>query len=115
MEIPMPDFETRKSVVAQTDSRLTKEDVNRYAEVTAGLKAVQISSILLPPPQQEEDLHDRESYISTLLGDSSDAKERAHKLAALTADMNRDEIKKLVAPDAKETENKANPLERAKQ
>jgi SpoVK/Ycf46/Vps4 family AAA+-type ATPase len=115
MEIPMPDFETRKSVVAQTDARLTKEDANRYAEVTAGLKAVQISSILLPPPQQEEDLHDRESYISTLLGDSSDAKERAHKLAALTAGMNRDEIKKLVAPDAKETENKSNPLERAKQ
>jgi transitional endoplasmic reticulum ATPase len=115
MEIPMPDFETRKSVVAQTDARLTVEDANRYAEVTAGLKAVQISSILMPPPQQEEDLHDRENYISTLLGDSSDAKERAHKLAALTAGMNRDEIKKLVAPDAKETENKSNPLERAKQ
>lgn len=114
IEIPMPDFETRKSVVAQTDSRLTVEDANHYAEVTAGLKAVQIASILLPPPQQEEDLQERENYITTLLGDSSDAKERAHKLAALTAGMNRDEIKKLVAPDAKETENKSNPLERAK-
>ena len=115
IEIPMPDFETRKSVAAQTDARLTKEDANHYAEVTAGLKAVQIASILLPPPQQEEDLQERENYIQTLLGDSSDAKERAHKLAALTAGMNRDEIKKLVAPDAKETENKSNPLERAKQ
>ena len=115
IEIPMPDFETRKEVVKQTDSRLSEEDFNRYAEVTAGLKSVQISSILLPPPQQEEDLIDREGYISTLLGDSSDAKERAHKLAALTAGMNRDEIKKLVAPDAKEVENQANPLERAKQ
>ena len=115
IEIPMPDFETRKEVVKQTDSRLSEEDFNRYAEVTAGLKSVQISSILLPPPQQEEDLIDREAYISTLLGDSSDAKERAHKLAALTAGMNRDEIKKLVAPDAKEIENQSNPLERAKQ
>ncbi len=115
IEIPMPDFETRKEVVKQTDSRLSEEDFNRYAEVTAGLKSVQISSILLPPPQQEEDLIDREGYISTLLGDSSDAKERAHKLAALTAGMNRDEIKKLVAPDAKEIENQTNPLERAKQ
>ena len=115
IEIPMPDFETRKSVAAQTDARLTKEDANHYAEVTAGLKAVQIASILLPPPQQEEDLQERENYIQTLLGDSSDAKERAHKLAALTAGMNRDEIKKLVAPDAKETENKSNLLERAKQ
>jgi len=115
MEIPMPDFETRKNVVAQTDARLTKEDANRYAEVTAGLKAVQISSILMPPPQQEEDLQERETFIATLLGNSSDAQERAHKLATLTAGMNRDEIKKLVAPDAKETENKSNPLERAKQ
>lgn len=115
MEIPMPDFETRKLVVAQTDARLSVEDANRYAEVTAGLKAVQISSILLPPPPAEEDLQKREAFIETLLGTSPDAKERAHKLAALTSGMNRDEIKKLVAPDAKETENKLNPLERAKQ
>ena len=26
IEIPMPDFETRKTVVAQTDSRLSEED-----------------------------------------------------------------------------------------
>ena len=114
IEIPMPDFETRKQVVAQTDSRLTDEDSRRYAEATAGLKSVQISSILLPPPQAEEDLHDREAFITTLLGTSPDATERAHKLAALTAGMNREEIKKLVAPDAQTIETKANPLERAK-
>lgn len=117
MEIPMPDFETRKNVVANTDARLTKEDANRYAEVTAGLKAVQISSILLPPPQAEADLQERETYIQTLLGNSADAKERAHKLAALTTGMNRDEIKKLVAPEAKENEaewEKTSPLELAK-
>lgn len=115
IEIPMPDFETRKQVVAQTDSRLSEEDSRRYAEATAGLKSVQISSILLPPPQQEEDLNDREAFITSLLGNSPDAIERAHKLAALTAGMNRDEIKKLVAPDAKEVETQTNPLERAKQ
>ncbi len=114
IEVPMPDYETRRKVIANTDSRLSKKDSERYAEVTAGLKAVQISSILLPPQQAEEDLHDREAFIVTLLGNSPDAKERAHKLAALTSDMNRDEIKKLVAPDAKETENQPNPMERAK-
>jgi len=114
IEIPMPDLQTRKQVVANTDSRLSEEDANRYAEVTAGLKAIQISSILLPPPQAEEDLHDREAFIVTLLGNSSDAKERAHKLAVLTSGMNRDEIKKLVAPDAKAIEDKSNPLDRAK-
>lgn len=115
IEIPMPDLQTRKQVVANTDARLSEDDVNRYAEVTAGLKAIQISSILLPPPQAEEDLHDREAFITSLLGNSPDAKERAHKLAALTSGMNREEIKKLVAPDAKAVENQTNPMERAKQ
>lgn len=114
IEIPMPDYETRREVVKQTDSRLSDEDSKRYAEATAGLKAIQISSILMPPPQAEEDLHDREAFIETLLGTSADAKERAHKLAALTAGMNREEIKKLVAPDVKEIENNVNPLDRAK-
>ncbi len=115
IEIPMPDFETRRQVVKLTDPRLSEEDFNRYAEVTAGLKSVQISSILLPPPQAEEDLIDREAFIKTLLGDSTDAAERAHKLAALTAGMNREEIKKLVAPEAQTVETQVNPLERAKQ
>ena len=115
IEIPMPDLETRREVVRQTDPRLSEEDCARYAEVTAGLKAVQISSILLPSPQAEADLHDREAHISLLLGNSPDAKERAHKLAALTAGMNRDEIKKLIAPDAKAIESQTNPLERAKE
>ncbi|MBS1797854.1 MAG: ATP-binding protein [Acidobacteria bacterium] len=115
IEIPMPDFFTRKQTVALTDERLTEEDTNRYAEATAGLKAVQISSILLPPPQAEEDLHDREAFIESLLGNSSDAKARAHKLAALTDGMSRDEIKKLVAPDAAEVAPQNDPLERAKQ
>jgi len=88
VEVPMPDFETRRQVVANTDSRLSEEDSRRYAEVTAGLKSVQISSILLPPPQAEEDLKERESFIEMILGNSA---------------------------DAKETENKSNPLERAKQ
>ncbi len=115
IEIPMPEYETREQVVKLTDSRLSEEDCKRYAEATAGLKSVQISSILLPAPQQENELHDREDYISTILGNSPDAKERAHKLAALTAGMSRDEIKKIVAPDAQAVESKSNPLERAKE
>lgn len=118
IEIPMPDVKTRKQVVSKTDSRLSEEDANRYAEVTAGLKAIQISSILLPSPQAEEELLDRESFISSLLGNSADAVERSHKLAALTAGMNHDEIKKLLAPEAKNAEaewEKVSPLERARQ
>ena len=115
IEIPMPDFETRKKVVELTDARLSEEDFRRYAEVTAGLKSVQIASILSPPPPDEEDAASREAFINSLLGNASDAKERAHKLATLTAGMSREEIKKLVAPDAKESDaEQINPLERAK-
>ena len=115
IEIPMPDMETRKRIVHLTDERLSEEDCNRYAEVTAGLKSVQIASILSPPPPDEEDAASREAFINSLLGNAPDAKERAHKLATLTAGMSREEIKKLVAPDAKETDaEQINPLERAK-
>ncbi len=117
IEVSMPDMETRRSVVSQTDSRLSLEDSRRYAEVTAGLKAIQIASILTPPPPAEEDAASREAFIATLLGNDTDAKERSHKLATLTAGMNRDEIKKLVAPDASLDENaeQPTPLERARQ
>ena len=108
-------METRKRIVHLTDERLSEEDCNRYAEVTAGLKSVQIASILSPPPPDEEDAASREAFINSLLGNAPDAKERAHKLATLTAGMSREEIKKLVAPDAKETDaEQINPLERAK-
>ncbi|MEI8191443.1 MAG: AAA family ATPase, partial [candidate division NC10 bacterium] len=78
------------------------KDADRYAEVTAGLKSVQIASILAPPPPSEEDRAEREAFIAALLGGTPEANDRAKKLAALTAGLNRDEIKKLLAPGASE-------------
>lgn len=100
VEVPMPDRETRRRAAMLADARLTEHDADRYADITAGLKAIQIASILTPPPPDEEESSERESFIAGLLGGGRDAAERAHKLAALTADMNRDEIKKLLAPTA---------------
>lgn len=94
VEVPMPDRETRREAAMLADARLTERDGERYAEITAGLKAVQIASILTPPPAAEEASAEREAFITGLLGNSPDAAERAHKLAALTSDMNRDEIRK---------------------
>ncbi len=83
------------------DPRLSEPDVDRYAEVTAGLKAIQIASILSPRRRRAEDDADaRERFIAALLATSSDAAERAQKLAALTAGMTHDEIRQLIAPDA---------------
>jgi transitional endoplasmic reticulum ATPase len=117
VEVPMPDRETRKSAAMLADARLTERDAERYADITAGLKAIQISSILTPPPPAEEESAARESFIIGLLGGGPDAAGRAHKLAALTADMTRDEIKKLLAPQAAAPtpdENIPTPAERAR-
>ncbi len=117
VEVPMPERETRKTAAMLADSRLTEPDGERYADITAGLKAIQIASILTPPPPDEENAAERESFIAGLLGGGADAQARAHKLAALTADMNRDEIKKLLAPDAAPVapdENIPSPAERAR-
>ena len=117
VEVPMPDRETRRRAAALADPRLTERDGERYADITAGLKAIQIASILAPPPPDEEESAERESFIAGLLGGGPGAAERAHKLAALTADMNRDEIKKLLAPSAAAPapdESLPTPAERAR-
>jgi AAA+ superfamily predicted ATPase len=100
VEVPMPDPATRREAARLADSRLTEKDCERYAGMTAGLKAIQIASILTPQPAAEEELADREAFITGLLDGGPDAAGRAHKLAALTSNMNRDEIKELVAPTA---------------
>ncbi|HEU4873966.1 MAG TPA: AAA family ATPase, partial [Pyrinomonadaceae bacterium] len=100
VEVPMPDYETRREAAQLADSRLTKKDAERYAGVTAGLKSIQIASILTPQPAAEEELADRESFIAGLLGGGADAAGRAHKLAALTSNLSREEVKELVAPTA---------------
>jgi AAA+ superfamily predicted ATPase len=100
--VPMPDLATRRDVVRFADARLGDRDVERYAETTAGLKAIQIASILAPPPPAEDDAAAREAFVAGLLGGGPDAAERAHKLAVLTAGLSRDEVRRLLAPGAAE-------------
>jgi hypothetical protein len=52
--VPMPDPDTRRAVVRIADPKLPDRDVERYADMTAGLKAIQIASILSPPPPAGE-------------------------------------------------------------
>lgn len=102
VEVPMPDRDQRRLAAKTADPRLSDKDADRYADVTAGLKSIQIASILAPPPPSEEERAEREAFIAGLLGGGPDAKERAAKLAQLTAGQTRDEIKKLLAPGAGE-------------
>ncbi|HZN07995.1 MAG TPA: AAA family ATPase [Pyrinomonadaceae bacterium] len=118
VEVPMPDHATRREAARLADTRLNEKDTERYAGITAGLKAVQITSILTPQAAAEEPLEDRENFIASLLGIGPDVKERAHKLAALTSKMSRDEIMTLLVPELMERReldpNLPSPYERAR-
>jgi AAA+ superfamily predicted ATPase len=98
VDVPMPDRDTRKAAAALADPRLSEKETDRYAEITAGLKSIQILSILTPPPVSETETRERETFIAGILGDGPDVRERARKLAQLTAGLSRDEIAKLLAP-----------------
>jgi len=98
VEVPMPDRDTRRAAAQLADPRLDAKDADRYAEITAGLKAIQIAAILAPAPPAEEDLAAREAFIAGVLGSGADAAARAHKLAALTAGLSREEVLALLAP-----------------
>jgi len=100
VEIPMPDARMRADAATVANPKLGERDVQRYAEITAGLKVVQIISILTPPPAAEEETREREQFIRQILGAGSDAQERARKLAQLTSGMSQEDIKKLIAPNA---------------
>ncbi len=99
VEIPMPDRDTRKATARQADKRLVDKEADRYAEITAGLKSLQILSILTPPPVSEEESREREAFIAGLLT-GPDAADRAKKLAQLTSGLNQEEIARLIAPGA---------------
>jgi SpoVK/Ycf46/Vps4 family AAA+-type ATPase len=100
VDIPMPDRATRSAVARLADPRMSEKDASRYADVTAGLKAVQIASILAPPPASEEDAREREAFIAGILGAGADVPARAKTLATITAGMTPDEIRRLIAPAA---------------
>jgi len=100
VEVPMPDRATRLAVARLADPRLADAEAERYAEVTGGLKALQIASILAPPPPSAAGAAERKAYIASLFGGGPAAEARADKLAALTAGLDRDEIRALLAPGA---------------
>ena len=100
LKVPMPDAGERAAVIRLVNPQLDATWQERLAEVTAGLKTVQIKTLLEPPPEGADDPAERERYIRTLLGDAPAAAERAKKLSQMTAGMSRDEIKNLVNPAA---------------
>jgi SpoVK/Ycf46/Vps4 family AAA+-type ATPase len=110
VHVEMPSAEERAALIRHTDAALPPADVDRLAEVTAGLKLIQIRAILAPS-ENADDQDERKKYILQLLaGDakaapSAETLERADKLAAITQGMNKEQVRKLIAPTGKAPES----------
>ena len=94
VKIPMPAVDERKAVIRKVNPALDPAWVERLATITAGLKSIQIKSILQPQTAGDDDPEARYRFIKTLVPDEA----RARKLAAVTQGMPRDEIQQLIGP-----------------
>ena len=93
VKIPMPTLEERRAVIKHVGGpNLDPAWGERLADITAGLKAVQIKGILQPSPPEQQDTDSRYRFIKALIGDDA----RAKKLAAITGGMSTDDIRELV-------------------
>ena len=104
--IPMPDVDERAALLRVIDPSMSDADRTRFAEITAGLKGIQIRAILAPADSTPGDDHDaRKKYILELLtgggAPNAETLDRSEKLAQLTHGMSREAIKKLIAPEGK--------------
>lgn len=100
VEVPLPDLDERAAVIRKADAAMHEDNVERLAEHSAGLRAVQIAQ-LLTPRSADNPLNDgdRLQLIRSLLGASADAEPRANKLASITRGMDTEEIRHLINPD----------------
>ena len=92
VNIPMPNRDERRRLIEHVNPALDSAATDRLAEITAGLKSVQIKGILQPSPPEAEDAASRLRFVQSLVENES----RARKLAAITQGMTHDEIRELV-------------------
>lgn len=97
IEVPMPDAATREQAIRYYAPKMSARQAARLADQTAGLRAIQIASIVAGegPGMSESE---RLALIRGLLAGTAHAEERAAKLAAITAGMAPEEIRRLIDP-----------------
>lgn len=98
VEVPVPDFPLRVAAIRHYAPAMPAEQARQLAEHTAGLRVIQLSSIVAGEGQQGLSEAERETLIEDLLRGTPNAEERARKLAAITAGMAPEEIRHLVDP-----------------
>ena len=98
IEVAMPDQGAREAAIRRYAPGMPPEQMRRLADQTAGLRVIQLASIVAGEGPDGLDQAQRNELIGNLLAGSPNAAERAAKLAAITAGMTPDEIRRLVDP-----------------
>jgi AAA+ superfamily predicted ATPase len=96
VKVPMPIVDERRALIDHVNPALDSAWAERLADITAGLKCIQVKGILQPAPAEADDGEARLKFIKSLVGDEA----RARKLAAVTTGMSREEIQELVGVKA---------------
>ncbi len=111
VKVPMPRLEERYALLRHLDPKMSEHDAARLAEITAGLKLIQVKSIIASDAEAPEgDREERKKFLIALLSGgptkdpTKETLERADKLAAMTQGMTKDAIRKLISPDGKAPE-----------
>ncbi|MBS1198519.1 MAG: ATPase central domain protein, partial [Proteobacteria bacterium] len=101
IEVPMPDRRMRDDAIRHFAPAMPVEQVARLAEQTAGLRVIQLGSIVAAEGTQGLSEAERAALIGKLLTGQPNAAERAARLATITAGMTPEEIGALVDPTTK--------------
>jgi transitional endoplasmic reticulum ATPase len=98
IELPMPDRASRQAAIRHYAPAMPPGEAEQLADQTAGLRLIQLASIVASEAPQGMSHAQRRALIAGLLQGSPQAAERAEKLAAITAGMTPAEIRQLVDP-----------------
>jgi len=98
IELPMPDQPSRLAAIRHYAPAMPPAEAGELAGQTAGLRLIQLASIVASEAPQGMSHGQRRALIAGLLQGSPQAEERAEKLAAITAGMTPVEIRQIVDP-----------------
>lgn len=112
IEVPFPDEPARARLVAQSAPHMSPEQQALVAKHTAGLRLLEIDSIVAERPAAGLSDEERKALALQLLGDAPDARQRAEMYAGVTAGKTREEIAFLILGRATTpAENKGDPVD----
>lgn len=92
VKIPLPEKEERATLIRQLEPEASGREIERLANLSAGLKNIQIRGILAPGEDSEEDFASRYELVREVLGASPDISKRASKITRMTSGMTREQV-----------------------